>query len=206
MDSSSEVLTKAVSIMSVMLAAFGGALTKIQPPGDGINFAAFTGTFSSLIILLIIAAVAKSNSRRLVNVWIGLALISLAAFIYSSFDYFKYKVNQHVVGYPPDTKADEIIVGDSLTTWGIERKQWLENNNRPADKANIVAVSGGVPEISRLWKDIDSVNTRLNNKYLAMMICLSVAIFSITEGVFNARRVESGRPKPEANKSIEHSQ
>lgn len=182
------ILSKAISVVGVIAAAFGGALTKAQPPDSAGQTAGFIGSFACLIILLIISAIASYRNIKLHKIWIGLAVLALAGFIYFALDYSSYK-DKYVTAFPKDSPDKEYyIIGDTLGKSGLEVKTYLIKQKLDLIPENYFEYGQGTPNINNLWTPSSRrfVADKLRNKYLLVMILLSLAIFSITEGVFSS--------------------
>lgn len=182
-----QLLSKAISVVGILLAAFGSVLVKVQPPGEGPQqIAGLVGSFSALAILLLISGLASLLKKGPIKfIWTILGLAGLCGFIIMTFTYGSSK-NRYIIGLPPNSATHYHIVGDVLSDSGKAFKERLKQQGYPTDNANLVFNSGGPGYIKIIWSEdaVNRVTDLLVRQYTLLMIFLSVAIFSITEGVF----------------------
>ncbi len=178
------MLSKAISIISILFAAFGGIIIQIQPPGISGIESGFIATFSALVILLIIAGVTSHKKVKMRGIWIVSSIISFSCFIIFSIFYFQYK-HDYVVNFPQGSD-DYYIVGDSLDYSGLIIREYLITNSIPINNISYIENGEGPENINNIWTkvSIDKISNNLNIKYVLVMVFLSISIFSIIEGIF----------------------
>ena len=180
-----ELITKAIQLVGVLTSAFGGALIKVQPPGAGPQqTAGFIGSFSALIVLLIIWAIVRNFYIKYIRrIWLAVSVVFFVGFLYLSNIYSNDK-DRWVIGLPPEAPSEYLIVGDTLAQFGIDLKNNSIKRKLQTDNAHLVDNAGGKDFITAIWTpgSINWTSGRLVNEYIYIMIFLSGCIFSLTEG------------------------
>jgi hypothetical protein len=176
-----EILIKAIETIGVLGTAFGGVLLKVQPPGDSNEtFSNFIGSFSALILLLIISALVR-KIKDIYKFWIGLAIVSLIVFVVISLRYQRLW-NRNTIAYPAGF-SQRYVVGDQLSKFG----RILDSNSRArgllTDKYHLVENGGGVSKISVIWEDVNEKGEMMVTYYITLMAVLACAIFGLIEGI-----------------------
>lgn len=172
------ILVKGIEVVGVLFAAFGGFLVGIAPPHTAdARFAVGLSSFIALIILFIISALSK---RRFKNYWLiaGCALVVLILAIGYG---YKASYDRLVFEYPPGSADAEQIAGTELTS---DAADYIKENHG-ISSAQLLFDFGGLPNKELVWKadSIRNARMQLIVLYVSLVLSISGAIFSLTEGV-----------------------
>ena len=177
-------LTKGIEIIGVLFASFGGFFAGIAPPqAADSRFAVGISSFLALIALLLIAGVSKQKKLR--KVWLvaacGLSVIVVIAAIY-----YKTSSDALTFGYPPGSTVVEHIAGTELTAAAREYKE----QNEGLSNAQLLAKFGGLQNKEEVWSaaSVNHARRKLIVSYMVLVLSISAAIFSLTEGVLGGSR------------------
>jgi hypothetical protein len=190
----------AIQIVGAILSAFGGALIKAEPPGvDVANAASYIGSFASVVVLLIITAVAKHFKKITTSiVWLALTLIAFLGFVGVA---LVYEQNRRAltVGEPPAPAVATKwrVIGTKKTPFGEQVFAKAQAEGKTDVAVVLSGVKSGDP-ISLVWTEAsiqDSVK-KLTAEYVMVIVLLSIAIFCGVEAAFStapARRHRRSR-------------
>lgn len=176
------ILTKAIEVVGALFLAFGGALLKVQPAGND-GSTGFIASFGALLILLIIWALIRNvRYSKMQLIWLASGILFTAVFVFA-FQNYKQNIDKYTIGLPPENPSHFHIIGDSLTQFGMDHSRDFET------LAILVDRTGGIEAIPAIWKEesIKRISQRLTMKYLWLVVFLTSAIFSLTEGAFSRR-------------------
>ena len=170
------VLAKAIEIIGVLFAAFGGFLGGIAPPGEAdARFAVGIASFLALIILLTIAALAKQVSRER---WIVAAAIAFV-FTIASAAWYWHDFKKYAFAFPPENKTRNEIAGTEMTPGAA-----LKQKEHHYSNAALLDEYGGRDFKNDVWPEeaVDKACARLIASYVLLVLSIATAIFSLTEG------------------------
>jgi hypothetical protein len=171
------LVTKAVEVVGVLFAAFGGFLGGIAPPQDAdAKYAVGISSFLALIILLWIAAVSKTSLSRW---WTTLALVLLVIAAIAAYGY-KRDYDALAFEYPPGKRTVEHIAGMDLTPRAAEKMR----EDPTLSNSQLLTKFGGLPSVGKVWTEnsIERARMRLTVGYVVLVLSLAGAVFSLTEG------------------------
>lgn len=179
--SKKNVLVKGSEAVIFLFTAFGGYLTRYAPP-NGTDAVFFIGLsqFIALFVLFFISALSNQILKnRFKIIWIILALISLIIFVTSSLFYIDNYRNLSI-DFPPTDNSERVLIGTEYTD---SAQSLLDENNDW--KAQDVLSYLGILKKETVWtkESIDEARDKLNFSYVLMIVSLSIALFSLIEGV-----------------------
>jgi hypothetical protein len=186
------MLSRAVEIVLFLFAAFGGFLTKLAPPDSlvgGSNPVRLVGiaSFVALLVLLLSVSLVRVSRKRYYRYWITVSVICFVGFIVLAI-YYDSEFDDHTFKYYDGT---QIVAGQTLTSNAVANKQEYERAHAgiTLTKAELLAKYGGKERVTSVWEEdsIRRVEQRLRFLYIATVICLAIAVFSLTEGVLLGR-------------------
>jgi len=172
------ILIKAIEVVGVLFAAFGGFLVGIAPPqAADARFAVGISSFFALIILLLVSSLAKKKNVR---AWIMAAICSLLVAAAAAY-YYRSVYYSLTFEYPPGNTQVEYVAGTELTLEAQKQKR----DNPTISNAELVAGFGGLPFRNRVWPEasVNDARKKLIFTYVILVIALASAIFSLTEGI-----------------------
>ena len=183
---SRNVLSKAIGVIVVLFAAFGGFLSGIAPPEEAdAKFAVGLSSFLALIILLAIAALAKKKHSR---EWIIAACVLFVIAVPSAFLYWSNSVD-YTFEYPPGSGRADHVAGDQLTP----EARAYKGIHTGLSNAQLLARFGGLENMQKVWlpESIRTARTKLIGCYLLMVLMIASALFALTEGALGGGGVRA---------------
>jgi hypothetical protein len=188
------VLVRGLQVVGVLFAAFSGFLIGIAPPEEvDARFAVGFGSMASLVVLFLVTAVTGDRTpeerRRL---WLPIAVLLFGFFLVVAFAYYDSR-DDLLFAYPPESRGPREHVSGTVLTQrarnAIAEHPDLEN----LSPAQLVAKLGGLTHKEAVWTraSLQQARNRLLALYVALVICLSGAIFALIEVL--ARAPETGR-------------
>jgi hypothetical protein len=170
------VLATAIEIVGVLFAAFGGFLGGIAPPGEADSrFAVGIASFLALIILLIIAAMAKGTERRH---WIVVGAVFFVVSIGAA-GWYWHDFRVYAFPFPPESVKSNEIAGTEMTASAATEK---ENGN--LSNGQLLDTFGGREFKHDVWPEaaVNKACARLIMSYVLLVLSFATAIFALTEG------------------------
>src|SRR5258706_6402784 len=184
------VLIRALEVVGVLFAAFGGFLVGIAPPqAADARFAVGLSSFFALIILLLISSLANKKYRRAWRVGAVVFLLVAVAGAY----YYRSTYYALTFEYPPGDSKVLLIAGTEFTPEAHKQRR----DNPTISNAELVAGLG--PD--RVWPEaaVNAARKKLIFSYVFLVMALASSIFSLTEGTLGsaneAKRKRSKLPK-----------
>jgi 4-amino-4-deoxy-L-arabinose transferase-like glycosyltransferase len=173
------ILVWAIEIVTFLLAAFGGFLTKIAPPDQtGASFAVGIVSVVVLIVLLGVSAVgrqaATSVSRKR---WIVAGLVFLIIALPSAF-FYQNALSDYSYWYPPNRPTARHMKASDRDLTDLA-KDYIARN--PTDSCQ-ACLELNLPA-DQIWKSegMKSARNKLLVLYLSMVVFLATAIFCLIE-------------------------
>ncbi len=176
------VLARAIQLVGVLFAAFGGFLTNLAPPDElKPAFAVGVASFLTLGVLLLISALAKhAPVEKYKFLWLGSGILTLALFGGLALAYQR-NLLLRTFPFPRTTSETSYVAGTDLTADG---RRYVQEN--PSSSAtDLVLNFGGLDQRARVWTEASIAQSRrtLTILYVALVVCLAAAIFSFAEGI-----------------------
>jgi len=187
MGDTKELLARAIQVVGFLLAAFGGFLTDIAPPGGWLTkFSVGLASFAALGVLLLISGMSRRAAKsKVVRRWLmaGAVLVAVAIGLGLA-----YVVNwdRLTFAYPPETRDSRFIAGTELTA---SAKDYRER--RPTrTTSEMVADFGGPQYVERVWEEssLRMARWQLIIQYVAFVLSVIAMIFCFTEGVLRRQQ------------------
>jgi len=179
------LLVKGIEIVGLLFAAFGGFFAGIAPPqAADARFAVGLSSFLALIILFIVAA-ASRKTKKARRVWLIVGCVLFVVAILSAYHY-KTSYDQLTFEYPPGAAAVEHVAGTELTPEALEYQQ----SHPGLSNSQLLAKFGGLKNKGEVWPaaSVNRARIKLIGSYLVLVLAISGAIFSLTEGVLGQAR------------------
>jgi len=176
------VLTKSIEVVGILFAAFGGFLAGIAPPeAADSRFAVGLTSFIALIILMIIAALARGGRRR---GWITTACVFLVVAIAAGFTYWSL-TTKYTFPYPSTSRKLEHIAGTTLTGPASAYR----DDHPGISNSDLLAKFGGIAKKDLVWppESVRAARLRLMTAYVFLVISIATAIFALAEGALGDR-------------------
>jgi len=174
------VLVRAIQVVGVLFAAFGGFLAKIAPP-DETHPAIAVGlaSFLTLGVMLFVSALAKHARRRHKALWLSTGVVALAFGGGLGLAYHG-SLLLRTFPYSEPTSDSSYIAGTELAPEG----QLYVTNHPSEGTTEMVRNFGGVNQRARIWTEPSMAQSRrvLTAMYVALVVCFAIAIFSLSEG------------------------
>ncbi|HEY1984083.1 MAG TPA: hypothetical protein VGG85_01665 [Terracidiphilus sp.] len=179
MKNSKSLLVWAAELVTFLLSAFGGFLTKIAPPDQtDASFPTGIVSFLLLITLLIISALGQqTDSKHKRTSWITAGAVCLAmaipaAFLYSS------ALNRYTYWYPPEKPLTRHVQASDKDLTELAR-DYIRRN--PTD-ASAAELERNLPS-DQIWsrEAIAATNRYLLFTYLWLVLTLATAVFCLIE-------------------------
>lgn len=201
-----KILALAVEIVGFLFAAFGGFLIGIAPPEEAdARFAVGLSSFLSLAILLIVAGVAQTWSRRrLRKIWLVAAGVFFVLTVVLAFTYWKLR-DRLTFAFPPGTLTEIYVAGTELTP---AARDHLASQATELSSSELLDRFGGLVNREKVWvaESISRARFLLIASYVALVVSLAGGIFSLTEGQLNVPLeqppVNSAKPREQAAQPI----
>lgn len=184
------MLVRAIEVVGVLFAAFGGFLVGIAPPPEAdARFAVGISSFFALVILLLVASLSNRKYRK---IWIIVAFCSLVLAAVTAY-YYKSSYNELTFEYPPGNPKVEYVAGTELTP----AAQKVKRDNEGISNAKLVAGFGGLPYRGKVWPDasVNAARRKLIFSYVILVTALALSIFALTEGTLGSKSIGSGKTK-----------
>ena len=173
------LLTTLVQGVTFLFAAFGGFLKQIAPPQEtGAPYAVGILSFLSLIVLLLISALARSGPGRNVSrAWIVAGALAFAAAIPPSFSY-PTALRQYTWSFPPTKPIRRVRGSDADLTQDV--KDYLSENPGQTSDPQVLASKF---DLNDLWtsESISRASTKLLVLYAWLVLSVSTSIFCLLE-------------------------
>ena len=173
------ILVRAIEVVGVLFAAFGGFLVGVAPPqAADSRFAVGLSSFITLVILLLIASLSRKKHRR---IWILTAVFALILAAGTAY-YYKSSYDELVFEYPPIGEPKrKYVAGTTLTPEGEK----LKRENPGISTAKLVSGVGGWDLRGKLWPEasLNAARRKLVFSYVVLVIAFATSIFALTEGV-----------------------
>jgi hypothetical protein len=200
-------LASAIATVGALAAAFGGRLLLLEPPRRYPDIpkettATTVALFGMLVLLLIISAIVRRrpNSGRY---WLLTAAAAFLLFLSTS-TYYLFAVPRksfaHAVvvsrpraNAPGDSDVAQLadslqrfVYGDTYARLGLVLHQRFPS----ADPAELVDRVGGLDRINSVWTadSLDRARFHLTMVYVAILLLVATAVFSVIEGVLKTTR------------------
>lgn len=185
------VLEWAIKSVTALFAMFGGFLTFVAPPEEANSrFAVGLSSFVAVLVLLVVSALVKKRpTARAKRIWLIVAVSFAVLGLGSALAYW-WNLNRLTFAWPPENTKAEFVGGTRLTS----DAQQYKNENPEKTISTVVADYGGMearelvwpPEAMRLARMILIVN------YIGMVLFLTAAIFSLSEGLLSQAGANTG--------------
>jgi hypothetical protein len=177
-----------VEIVVFLFAAFGGFLKNIAPPEQsGAPYIVGILSFLALVVLLIVAAVARSApGRRYRRKWIIAGMLAFAVALPASYFYSQSR-SQYTWWYPPAEPVQRFRGLDTDFTPAV--KDFLKNNkDNPQDRAAERLARNF--DLDQIWtkESIEHAASRLTFLYAWLVMSLATAVFCLLEANSAASR------------------
>jgi len=173
----SPILARAIQIVGVLFAAFGGFLASVAPPDELKPALAFL----TLGVLLLVSALARhAPPDKHKFLWLGAGTLTLVLFGGLGLAYQR-SLLVRTFPFPRTTSTTSFVAGTELTADG--RRYVAEN---PASSTTDMVLNfGGLDQRARVWTEasINRSRTVLLTLYLSLVVCVAATIFSFTEGL-----------------------
>jgi hypothetical protein len=183
---SNGILVRAIEVVGILFAAFGGFLVGVAPPQDAdARFAVGISSFFALIVLLFVSSLSGKKYRR---VWLTVAVVSFALTVAAAY-YYKSNYDSLTFSFP-NTEGKH-IAGTYLTPKAQEER----DKNPSISNMDLVTGFGGLPYVTRVWPDaaISAAKNKLVFSYVFLVTALALSIFALTEGTLGAATVGAPR-------------
>jgi hypothetical protein len=187
------ILVRAIEVVGILFAAFGGFLVGIAPPQDAdARFAVGISSFFALIVLLFVSSLSGKKYRK---AWLTVAVISFALTAAGAY-YYKSCYDSLTFSYP-HTEGRH-IAGTYLTP----QAQKAKDDNPSISKMELVAGFGGLPLATRVWPDaaMNAAKSKLVFSYVFLVTALALSIFALTEGTLGAQIIGAPQNNPAPRK------
>jgi hypothetical protein len=179
MPSYRSLLTSFIQVVAFLFAAFGGFLERIAPPEQtGARYAVGILSFLTLLILLVISALARTvPGAKFRRAWIITGASAFLLAIPPSF-FYPSAIRLYTWAYPPEKPIKRIRGRDSEFTELV--KTYLRDNPGQSSEPESLARKF---ELSDIWtaESLSSASTRLLVLYGWLVLSLSTAIFCLLE-------------------------
>jgi hypothetical protein len=176
------ILVRAIEVVGILFAAFGGFLVGVAPPQDAdARFAVGISSFFALIVLLFVSSLSGKKYRK---VWLTVAVVSFALTVAAAY-YYKSNYDSLTFSFP-HTEGKH-IAGTYLTPKAQEER----DKNPSISNMELVAGFGGLPFATRVWPN-DAINAAKNKlvfSYVFLVTALALSIFALTEGTLGAATI-----------------
>jgi hypothetical protein len=176
------ILVRAIEVVGILFAAFGGFLVGIAPPQDAdARFAVGISSFFALIVLLFVSSLSAKKYRK---VWLTVAMVSFALTVAAAY-YYKSNYNSLTFSFP-QTEGRH-VAGTYLTP----EAQKERDKNPSISNMDLVAGFGGLPYATSVWPEaaINAAKNKLVFSYVFLVTALALSIFALTEGTLGAATV-----------------
>jgi hypothetical protein len=176
------ILVKSIQGVMFIFAAFGGFLRDIAPPEEGgTRFAVGISSVLALCVLLYVSAISKKlHLKEFKTTWLIAAgafmvVALIAALLYQS-NFLKYTFH-----FPYDDSEEIYFGGTAYTATATQYRQ--ENPEKSIQQ--VLLDFGGLEARRKVWpeRSIRAAMLRLTLSYIAFVLSIAAAIFSLTEGI-----------------------
>jgi hypothetical protein len=195
------VLARGIQAVTLLFAAFGGAMTKMAPPETTVpGIAVGVASLLSLLVLLSVAAAsrawapaAKARFRRALALIVAVTCIAgvIAAKLYLD------DRERLILGYPPESPEVLYVRGTVLTRTAEE----YQKANPGTTEKDLVPKFGGYQNRELVWtaKSIHSAKSRLSTGYFGFVLAVSLCLFCASEMLVDEKKPKVSR-KPAKEK------
>lgn len=181
---STVVLKRAIEVLAVLFAAFGGFLLDIAPPDDPVpGYAAGVTSIAALVVVLLLSASAKDQPpRRYKAMWLSGAAICLVLALWAS-DRYRRDLGSMTFPCITENYSGRLVHGGTAfkdTPIGKRAKRLCDEGLTPEKIARKWAW-----DVQLIWKDeaLEKARRTLRWGYFAFVITAVGAVFSLTEGI-----------------------
>jgi len=173
------LLISAIEVVTFLLSAFGGFLTRIAPPDQaGTPFAVGIVSFLLLIALLLVSAIARQSGRTAKpRAWTVagaccFAIAVPAVFLYAS------ALDRYTYWYPPEQPLARRVQASQSDLTELAKDYILRNPN----DASAAELERNLPS-DQIWNKpaVDRINRLLLLTYLWLVMALATALFCLIE-------------------------
>lgn len=177
-------LRRAVEIVTFVLGAFSGTLKTIAPPDEtkaGMTIGIVS--FGALLVLLFVSALAQGRlESRHRKYWLVGAGTLAVLFLISAYIYDGDRARLTLLWPPNGVEQQLYVTGDDNFT---PAAQAIKNQHPDYTPVRLVSGYGGIDDRTAVWpaEAIQRASRRLKLAYVIMVLSLTTAIFSLTEGV-----------------------
>jgi hypothetical protein len=182
------ILVWAIEIVTFLLAAFGGFLTKIAPPDQTrASFAVGIVSLVVLIVLLVVSAFGRQATTPMYRkLWIVAGLVLLIIALPSAF-FYQNALSDYSYWYPPNRPTARHLKASDHDLTELA-KDYIARN--PTDSCP-ACLELNLPS-DQIWKPeaMNSARNKLLMLYLSMVVFLAAAIFCLIEANSPAVRRE----------------
>lgn len=195
------VVETGAATITFLFAVFGGALADLAPPPGlvaethpqrTIGLASF---IALLVLLLAVVLGGRLTTQTHRRIWLGVSIVALVGFVALAVTYSE-TLAEKTFTFVDGTRVTR---GDALTPWATEQKHNFEELHPgeilgPAELLSKV----GRHRIEAVWtaESIAARERGLTRHYVAVVIALAVALFSLLEGLLSGRIGEGGTEPP----------
>jgi hypothetical protein len=179
---SNSILVKSIQVVTFIFAAFGHFLHDIAPPEEGgTQFAVGISSLLALCVLLYVSAISKNlPSKKFKRAWLIAAgafmVMALSTALLYQSNFLKYTFR-----FPHDHSEEIYFGGTAYTAKATQYRQ--ENPGKSIQQ--VLLDFGGLEARTTIWPEhsIRAAMLWLTTSYIAFVLSVAAAIFSLTEGI-----------------------